>query len=84
MINKNTDVSVLELSVRASNYLKCLNIKTLGELTALKSLENPFVYISRSKAEIQIVEALEKLGLRLGMTEDDWNSYTCKDDSQEK
>jgi len=71
-ITKDTNISKLELSVRAMNYLTNLNVSTLGQLTALTTLDNPFIYLSHSKAEKEILKCLETLGLRLGMTDEDW------------
>ena len=71
-ISKSTRISELQFSIRAMNYLTNLKVSTLGELTALSTLENPFVYLSHSKAEKEILGCLETLGLKLGMSDEEW------------
>lgn len=54
-----------DLSVRASNYLKNLGVKTVGELIDLKTLGNPDVCKEISIPEDEIIEAVRKLGLTM-------------------
>lgn len=53
------------LSVRASNYLKNLGVKTVGELISLKTLGNPDVCKETSIPKDEIIEAVRKLGLTM-------------------
>lgn len=55
------------LSVRASNYLKNLGVKTIGELIDLKTLGNPDVCKETDAPVQEISEALGKLGLHLNV-----------------
>lgn len=52
-----------DLSVRASNYLKNLGVKTVGELIDLKTLEKSDVRKETDAPVQEISEALGKLGL---------------------
>lgn len=54
-----------DLSVRASNYLKNLGVKTVGELISLKTLGNPDVCKETSIPKDEIIEAVRKLGLSM-------------------
>ncbi len=77
---KESSVDILQISVRSSNYLKNLNIKTIGELTSRKNLDSPFIYLStgESKAALGIIAALETLGLHLDMSEEDWITWSTE------
>lgn len=62
------NVSIDELpgiSVRASNYLKNLGVKTVGELISLKTLGNPDVCKETPIPKDEIIEAVRKLGLTM-------------------
>ncbi len=65
-------VENFELSVRCSNCLKNMNIRTLAELTAKN--EEDFSHIrNMGKTSIGLVkELVESLGLCFGMTDRDW------------
>ncbi|HOK41046.1 MAG TPA: DNA-directed RNA polymerase subunit alpha [bacterium] len=68
----NTPITELELSVRASNCLKEIKIKTLGELAL--HLENDLLKTKNfgKKSLNEIKEKLGRYGLTLGMTNIDY------------
>lgn len=65
----NTDVALLELSVRSSNCLKNANIRTIGELT--KKTEDDIAKTRNfgKKSLQEIKEKLQEWNLTLGMTD---------------
>jgi len=67
----NTPVERLELSVRASNCLETAKIKTIGELIRKTESEMLKTKNFGKKSADELRDKLGKLGLRLGMTEDD-------------
>ena len=69
---KNTPVSQLELSVRASNCLNKAKISTLGDLTAKTEEDILKTRNFGKKSLAEIKGKLEEWGLTLGMTEADY------------
>ena len=69
---KNTPVSQLELSVRASNCLNKAKIATLGDLTAKTEEDILKTRNFGKKSLAEIKGKLEEWGLTLGMTEADY------------
>ena len=69
---KNTPVSQLELSVRASNCLNKATISTLGDLTAKTEEDILQTRNFGKKSLAEIKGKLEEWGLTLGMTEADY------------
>ena len=62
-----------------TNKLRNLDVSTLKEVTALTTLENPHVFCCwGNKGEKEILAVLKKLGLKLEMTDDDWDKYESK------
>ena len=71
---KNTPVSQLELSVRASNCLNKAKIFTLGELTEKNEEDILRTRNFGKKSLAEIKGKLEEWGLTLGMTEADYTN----------
>jgi len=81
---KNTPVSQLELSVRASNCLNKAKISTLGDLTAKTEEDILKTRNFGKKSLAEIKGKLEEWGLTLGMTEADYANRKIGPKTQQK
>ena len=81
---KNTPVSQLELSVRASNCLNKAKIFTLGELTEKNEEDILRTRNFGKKSLAEIKGKLEEWGLTLGMTEADYINRKIGPKTQQK